>query len=409
MGSSKSKQNITWVGRLWRQGKNHPFKIEHMDIDLSGRITGHGKNRFGRYTINGVVTKAGVATFKFNHKSKPGPTFEAKVHSGCLIGLYTIDGISNAFGLRLKSFRKFHGEYTRKDLKKPQQVVWHMDIHKTRIFGFGRDYIGPFVINGEGFKKKDVKFRLSYIGQYSVEHKGDLEFVKQAKAYKATGRWRLLGGGGFDGRFQVSECLIPDDKAGRKLADLSLAKKIQMLNVKPETFRRRRSVVAHNQRASGGVGGGAGGRSFKSETFDCTRVQMEANEGLRQFTAALDIDEATKQQENSNQAAHGLGGFGSNQKPGQPAPGAPRNPQDFFNGGLPPQNGGVENFGYEENLEFAPRNQQPQNLTWANQRPPAKFTNQTGPVIGMREEEKREKAKNGVDHQNPHNFAYPTN
>ncbi len=60
----KSYKGVEWKGYLIKDQLKVDFNITNMVCDTLGRLSGHGKDQLGTYTIFGFVDEHGLFTFQ---------------------------------------------------------------------------------------------------------------------------------------------------------------------------------------------------------------------------------------------------------------------------------------------------------------------------------------------------------
>ena len=194
---------VEWKGHYWVKGKKLNLDIQNMMSEPSGKLTGNGYDREGKFDIEGFIAPDGTITFQKNYKrGVSSRVYRGQFTNGFLTGNWVFNGESEPFMLKMDEGKPYLGYYHRPDINMPLTIPAFIKVTKKGIFGIGRDLTGAFVVTGTAKTKTDYEFKISYINQFCLENvakrtknnlkRNVLEGTWVNEAINMAGQFRLL-------------------------------------------------------------------------------------------------------------------------------------------------------------------------------------------------------------------------
>lgn len=207
-----SNEQIPWLGSITSSlGKTKELTIKHMVFDRRGNVEGHGKEgKFKKFKITGSISPEGVVSLKldFNKRNENSNKFlEGVYNDGCMImGTWSCKQKPKnrgTFKLNLSLGKRYRGVYSRDKLKKALEVEIALQVGSKVVWGFGKNVIGVFIIQGKKIGRDVYEFSMIYISQFNIYHKCRID-KKFHKKIQIVGQW-INANKKLSGRFELEE------------------------------------------------------------------------------------------------------------------------------------------------------------------------------------------------------------
>lgn len=192
-----SNEQIPWSGSLTTSiGKKRELTIKNMVFDRTGSIAGHGKEgKFKKFKITGEISSDGIVSLKldFNKRNENSNKFLEGVYKGGSLVMGTWNSQHKpknrgTFKLSLSNGRSYRGNYTRDGLRKALEIGISLQIGSKILWGFGKNAIGTFIVQGKKIGRDVYEFSMIYISKFAVYHKCKVD-KKFHKTVQIVGQW----------------------------------------------------------------------------------------------------------------------------------------------------------------------------------------------------------------------------
>lgn len=196
---SHSDINVRWFGKYVQNGMPNQMQVDHLTVDIQGRISGGGSDQVGGFSMDGQIFPNGTFQMIKQYHGQHSVQYSGSVGNGTLAGKWNLSGMNGDFDLGFES-EEWKGSFTMNGQQYPMRVK--MVCNEQGAFGLGKDTEGVYIIKGMYDRNSNTLiFGKSYLGKYSIEFRGTM--FNDGAFLIVRGGWTLSTG--QTGNFEIMD------------------------------------------------------------------------------------------------------------------------------------------------------------------------------------------------------------